>query len=187
MPARGMGSRLGWAVYRLFTTRDERQVFIAITSNAHWERFCKEFGLLELWEDAGAQHEREALRQPLTDHPADSGNRRAGQHHGGRWSSGSSGSACRTPPVNSPLDVLADHHLNEGGRLLEVQGADGQTVKVPALPVAGDGLPAGIRHDPPALGQHSAEILAELGYPADEHRRLRSSGASSSMAAQPSS
>ena len=49
-----MGSRLGWGVYRLFTTADDRQVFIAITSNGHWQRFCKEFGLktwppIRLW------------------------------------------------------------------------------------------------------------------------------------------
>jgi len=51
MPERGMGSRLGWGVYRLFKTADDRQVFIAITSNGHWQRFCKEFGLEDLGAD----------------------------------------------------------------------------------------------------------------------------------------
>src|SRR5262249_57547106 len=51
MPERGMGSRLGWGVYRLFKTADDREVFIAITSNGHWQRFCKEFGLEDLATD----------------------------------------------------------------------------------------------------------------------------------------
>jgi crotonobetainyl-CoA:carnitine CoA-transferase CaiB-like acyl-CoA transferase len=166
MPSRGMGSRLGWAVYRLFTTLDERQVFIAVTSNAHWERFCKEFGLEDLWEDQtlntnarrSANRERiipriQAIVSTLT---AADLTERLGR--------------IRVPyaPLNNPLDVLSDHHLNEGGHLREVQAATGQTVRVPGIPVTGDGIAAGVRHDPPALGQHSAEILAQLGYSPDQ-------------------
>jgi crotonobetainyl-CoA:carnitine CoA-transferase CaiB-like acyl-CoA transferase len=170
MPARGMGSRLGWAVYRLFTTGDERQVFVAITSNAHWERFCKEFGLLELWEDASlnTNAKRSANRARIIPLIEEIARRETSASLVERLE------RIRVPyaPLNTPLDVLEDHHLNEGGRLLEVRAADGQTVKVPGLPVAGDGFQAGIRHDPPALGQHSSEILAELGYPAAEIAEL---------------
>lgn len=49
MPERGMGRALGWGIYRTFTTRDEREIFVAVLSDAHWERFCKEFSLTELW------------------------------------------------------------------------------------------------------------------------------------------
>ena len=165
MPARGMGSRLGWAVYRLFTTRDERQVFIAITSNAHWERFCKEFDLLDLWEDQALN--TNARRAANRDRIIPRIQAIASQHTSADLVERLERIRVPYAPLNNPLDLLDDHHLNEGGRFLEVQGAEGQTVKVPALPVAGDGLQAGIRHDPPALGQHSSEILAELGYPAD--------------------
>jgi crotonobetainyl-CoA:carnitine CoA-transferase CaiB-like acyl-CoA transferase len=160
-----MGSRLGWAVYRLFTTRDERQVFIAITSNAHWERFCKEFDLPDLWEDQSLN--TNAKRAAQRDRIIPRIQAIAGQHTSAELVERLERIRVPYAPLNNPLDLLEDQHLNEGGRFLEVHGADGQTVRVPALPVAGDGLQAGIRHHPPALGQHSAEILAELGYPAD--------------------
>jgi len=170
MPARGMGSRLGWAVYRLFTTRDERQVFIAITSNAHWERFCKEFEMLDLWEDQSLN--TNARRAANRDRFVPRIEEIAGQHTSAELVERLERIRVPYAPLNNPFDLLSDQHLNEGGRLLNVNGVDGQTVQVAALPVAGDGLQAGIRHDPPALGQHSAEIMAELGYPTDEIEEL---------------
>src|SRR5687767_11434042 len=47
------GTRMGWGIYQLFTAADDQQVFIGITSNAHWERFCKEFALDDLLADEG--------------------------------------------------------------------------------------------------------------------------------------
>ncbi|MGH7339081.1 MAG: CaiB/BaiF CoA transferase family protein, partial [Candidatus Rokuibacteriota bacterium] len=46
------GTRMGWGVYQLFTAADGEQVFVGITSNGHWERFCTEFGLGDLLADA---------------------------------------------------------------------------------------------------------------------------------------
>jgi crotonobetainyl-CoA:carnitine CoA-transferase CaiB-like acyl-CoA transferase len=173
LPARGMGSRLGWAVYRLFTTRDERQVFIAITSNAHWERFCHEFDLLDLWQDPSLNtNARRSANRPriIPRIQAIVGELSAGELVERL-------ERIRVPyaPVNTPLDVLEDRHLNAGGRLLEVRTADAQTARVPSLPVAGETLPSGIRRAPPALGQHSGEILSELGYSDGEIAELLAS------------
>jgi crotonobetainyl-CoA:carnitine CoA-transferase CaiB-like acyl-CoA transferase len=51
MPEIRQGTRMGWGVYQLFEAGDGEQVFIGITSNAHWERFCTEFALKDLLED----------------------------------------------------------------------------------------------------------------------------------------
>ena len=39
--------------------------------------------------------------------------------------------------------------------------------KLPALPLSLDGVRPGVRRDPPRVGQHGAEIAAELGYYTD--------------------
>jgi len=42
---------------------------------------------------------------------------------------------------------------------------DGRTVRLPALPLALDGERLPLRRDLPAVGQHNAEIMAEIGWP----------------------
>ena len=162
MPSRGMGSRLGWGVYQLFPTADERKVFIAITSNAHWERFCREFGLDDLLADPDLDSNAkrcvnrprvipriEVVTRTLT--AADLIARLE---------------QARVPfaPLNTPLDVLDDPQLNTSGGLLEVEAANGRAVKVPAAPVASTSFTPSVRRQPPGLGEHTRELLVELGY-----------------------
>ena len=52
MPERGMGRDMGWGIYRIFRTRDDRSLFVAVMSDPHWENFCREFALDALWADA---------------------------------------------------------------------------------------------------------------------------------------
>ena len=40
-----------WSVYRLFETSDEELVFIGITSDRHWRRFCESFDREDLLHD----------------------------------------------------------------------------------------------------------------------------------------
>src|SRR6201996_8338513 len=47
----GQSVRMGWGIFHLFETADQQQVFIGVTSNAHWERFCGELGLPQLYAD----------------------------------------------------------------------------------------------------------------------------------------
>src|SRR5215475_598222 len=51
LPEMRQGTRMGWGIYQLFAGSDGEQVFIGITSNGHWERFCREFGLDDRFAD----------------------------------------------------------------------------------------------------------------------------------------
>src|SRR4051794_22522156 len=136
MPSRGMGSRLGWGVYQLFATGDDRQVFIAITSNAHWERFCTELDLLDLLADPDLDTNSKRCENRIRIVPRIEALART-------MTSADLGAPlgrARVPssPVNPPLDVLDDPHLTASGGLVDVQTAEGDTIKVPALPISSD-------------------------------------------------
>jgi len=51
MPTERQDKRMGFYIYRLFDTSDNTQVFIGVTSEAQWARFCEEFGFNALASD----------------------------------------------------------------------------------------------------------------------------------------
>jgi len=80
-------------------------------------------------------------------------------------------------PVYSPEQALQDPHVRAAGLLREV---DFPGLPIPApiseTPVRFSATPAGVRARAPRLGEHSDEILRELGYGAAEIAELRASG-----------
>lgn len=63
------------------------------------------------------------------------------------------------------------------GAIVEVEGYDGLPLPMVGPPLRLSGSGPRVRRRPPALGEHTGEILAELGYDAGEIRSLRESGA----------
>ena len=60
---------------------------------------------------------------------------------------------------------------------MEIEHPVEGTVPNIGFPMKLSGTPAQVRRHPPLLGEHTAEVLAELGIGDDEQARLRAQGA----------
>ena len=69
-----------------------------------------------------------------------------------------------TAPINDIPDVVADPQVRHNEMIVPVEHAKLGTFNVTAPPLRMHGTPASVRLAPPVLGQHTGEILAELGY-----------------------
>ncbi|HEY4250765.1 MAG TPA: CoA transferase, partial [Roseomonas sp.] len=73
-------------------------------------------------------------------------------------------------------EVFADPHIVARECVVEMEHASGATVKVIANPVRLSATPPTYRAAPPTLGQHSDEVLRELGLTVEEIATLRAAG-----------
>ena len=166
------GTRMGWGVYQLFTAGDGEQVFIGITSNAHWERFCKEFALDDLLADASLDDnaKRVAARGWLP--------KRLGEELV-RYSSAELAERlerARVPfaPLRRPDQLVDDPHLNASHQFMDTPLPGRGTAKLPKLPVRSTAFEFGLRRPAPRLGEHTREVLLEYGLTKDEIDALAS-------------
>ena len=159
MPA----SRRAWAVYDTFTTKDSKQLFIGIVSDKQWKLFCEEFKLEDLLNDPSlaTNNQRSAAREHL---------KPVLEKLFSSLSQEDLMAICERiglpfAPITKPHELFDDLHLNQSGNLLDITSPNGKgKAQVPGLPLTLDGLRTEIRYDLPELGEHSREILEELGY-----------------------
>ena len=176
MPAR----RGAWGIYDVFRTAGEGQLFIGVTSDQQWLRFCDVFGLAALRADprvatnalrAGARPWLlPALQEVLDPLPQAEVERRC-EAAGISWAR-----------VGQPADLFEDPHLAAGGGLLDTAISamgGGAIFGLPALPLefGEDRARVTLTRQPPRMGEHSAEVLAEAGYTAAEIAALAARGA----------
>jgi crotonobetainyl-CoA:carnitine CoA-transferase CaiB-like acyl-CoA transferase len=161
MPEIRQGTRMGWGIYQLFTAADGEQVFIGITSNAHWERFCTEFGLGDLLADErlGDNARRVAARGWLPARIAEEMLRYSSVELAERLE------RARIPfaPLRRPDQLVDDRHLNASEQFVVTPLPGRDPAKLPKLPVRSTAYEFGLRRPAPQLGEHTREVLSELG------------------------
>ena len=70
----------------------------------------------------------------------------------------------------------ADPQVAAAGALIEVEDGQGATYRSPAAPARFPGADATVRPAAPSLGQHTREILAEVGYSTAEIEAMLAAG-----------
>jgi crotonobetainyl-CoA:carnitine CoA-transferase CaiB-like acyl-CoA transferase len=79
-------------------------------------------------------------------------------------------------PISTVDQIAADPQVRAREMLVEIDHPSAGRITVPGLPVKCSGTPGSIRRPPPRLGEHTIEVLGELGIPATEIPRLRREG-----------
>ena len=79
-------------------------------------------------------------------------------------------------PVARPQDLFDNPHLLANGSLAPTTLPGGVKTRLPLLPFQMLGWRPPLVSDPPEVGQHNDEVLAEIGYDGEGISRLRSAG-----------
>ncbi len=162
-PVPPMAARISpWSVYRQFDTGDGQPVFVGITSDKHWQRFCQSFDRQDLLfdESLATNNDRIVARDRLIPEL---------ESMFATMTLTEIVSRCETAeipfsPIARPEDLFEDPQLNTGNSLVSVLLPDGRRTKLPRLPLAINGKRAELRSEAPTIGQHTRTLLSELGY-----------------------
>ena len=161
-----------WAVYDVFKVRDGEQIFLAVVSDTAWKIYCEVFGFADLKDDPRLKSNNDRVRarewmMPLL-------RERMAPFSAAELAALFEKHGLPFAPITRPQDLLDDPHLLASGGLAPITLPDGRETKTVLLPFTLGGERPGVRLSPPKLGEHSAELLAELGYSASEIEALSS-------------
>lgn len=164
-PSRGRWFLTGaLACYRLYRTGDGRYISVGALEPKFWRVLCEALGVPELAERQFDPERQEDMAARLAEIFL--------TRSGDEWVAALAGLEACVAPVNDVAHALEDPQLVHRGMIAEAGGrrvGPGPLVKV-------SGQPRGPLDPAPALGEHTAAVLAEAGFTEREVAGLRERG-----------
>jgi crotonobetainyl-CoA:carnitine CoA-transferase CaiB-like acyl-CoA transferase len=164
-PARGAAPLGGHhPCYGVYETRDGRHVTLGAYEAHFWATLCRALGredfVADQWAEGNRRDEmfrffREKFRTKTL----------------AEWRAELGELEICFGPVQRLDEVFADPHLRHRGMIVDVEVPGGRSVTL-GTPIKLSDTPAALRTPPPALGQHTDEVLAGLGLDAAAIARL---------------
>jgi crotonobetainyl-CoA:carnitine CoA-transferase CaiB-like acyl-CoA transferase len=163
-----------WAIYDVFKTSDDEQVFLGVVSDGLWQKFCEVFDLPSLAADSRYEtnNQRVQARPALLPQVSAvlAGYSKAEllaklEHSGLPFA-----------PIGKPQEMFEDPHLSASGGLAAVTLPDGTQTQLPTLPVEMDGRRTSSSSMLARPGEHTLEVLEGAGFTPGEVHTLARNG-----------
>ena len=172
--------------YQAFATKDGHLV-VAAMNDRQFVRLCDRMGMEHL-----------PLDPKYSTNPSRVQNRvgllemlqaRLNKNTSSEWLSLLDGSGLAYGPINEVAEVFDDPQVLHRDMLMQIEHPTAGAIRLPGMPVkfSGGGDNSSSPNDsqptpPPLLGQHTREVLTEMGYSTDKIAALERSGAVQSFA-----
>jgi len=163
-PANAVG--LWWPIYDMFTTKDGKRIFVGVTTSAQWKRFCEEFDLEELLGERFSTHDKRMKERPyiiplvtklVSSFPREELLEKLEKAQ----------VVCSR--VNTPLEALEHPQLKAANKMCQISYPQlAKPIMAPAIPLSMEDFTESTTATAPELGEHTEEILLELGYTQNE-------------------
>lgn len=162
------------APYQTFAAKNG-YVNICVGNNSHFERFCAALGLEELGEDPRYSDNTQRVRNRATLLPVVQ--RKIAELTKEEVVRRLREVNVPVGPIYTLAEVFADPAARHLGLEQEIDHPTVGRIRVPGFPFRMSATPPRVRHHPPLLGEHTAEVLIQLGFSDADVAALRREGA----------
>ena len=159
--------------YQVFQASDGHLI-VAVGNDGQFIKFCEILGLPELPRDPryATNAQRVRHREELVPLLAERIAAQPRQH----WLAAMEASKVPGGAINDLGEVFADPQVRERGMVVPMDHPLSDSLRVVASPIKLSGTPVAYRLPPPMLGQHTDEVLGELGHGPDAIAAWRREG-----------